>query len=65
MPEEVSKIDVSEEIIEDGWGYTVKYKGKLYNYFASRVGAEAYLETLKNGDSFDGDREKQPVLSVP
>lgn len=60
----MSKIDVSDEIIEDGWGYTVKYKGRLYNYFASRVGAEAYLEVLKGGEGPDNGEETGTLPEV-
>jgi Fe-S-cluster containining protein len=46
----MSKIDTSLEIIEEKQGFSVVYQGKTINYFASRAGAEAYLDNLKGGE---------------
>jgi Fe-S-cluster containining protein len=45
----MSKIDTSLEIVEDKYGFSVDYKGKIFAHFTSRAGAEAYLEVLKGG----------------
>jgi hypothetical protein len=61
----MSKIDTSErsrvfQLKTGGWA--VKYKGKEYNYFASKEGAKAYLEVLKSGEK-GAEGAKIPAVS--
>ena len=46
----MSKIDTSD-IYEVGTYFGVNYKGKCFEYFTSRAGAEEYLEVLRNGEN--------------
>ena len=62
----MSKIDTSD-IYQVGTYWGVSYKGKCFEYFTSKAGAEEYLEVLRNGKDEIISRgiDKEEVRAVP